>query len=136
MQKKYIIIIGSILILIIAGVADWMNFRTNGGHTGNSIIGSNESVMREVARAWIERSAPTYVFDGTNLTAVDRGETECAECAVFSFESSHGGYGNRDGLLITQVVVPHTIIVEIKNGKVVRAVTDGKYNELTGAFAE
>ena len=65
-----------------------------------------------------------------------KGSCETCSLFSFSFESRHGGYGNRDGLTLTQVVTPHAIEVETKDGMITRAVVDGKYNELTGALAE
>ncbi len=138
MKEKYIVI-GAIILILIAGIVDWSTFRANGGHTETSLLKSNEATALQNAKIWVENSAPTYVFDGTNLRFVERAPEECATpCSVFmfSFESQHGGYGNREGLFVTQVITPHTIEVETKDGKVVRAITDGKYNEITGALAE
>ena len=137
MYKKYIII-GAIFLLIVTGFVDWTNFKNNGGHNGNSITDSGEDSARVAGELWIEKFAPTYVFDGTNLQFIGSGKGACERCFVFdfSFDSSHGGYGNREGLFVTQVITPHVISIEVKDGKVVRAVTDKKYNELTGAIAE
>lgn len=137
MHKKYIIGI-ALIALIVAGVVDWLNFQNNGGHSGNSIVESGGEIAGSVARAWVERSAPTYVFDGMNLNLIGNVSGECERCFIitFSFDSRHGGYGNREGLLVTQVITPHVIEVEVREGKMARAVTDNRYNELTGAFAE
>lgn len=137
MQKKYIIT-AAVFILIVASIADTISFRKNGGHSGNSIIESSDKAARDVAEAWIKNSVSTYIFDGANLAFIENSKSDCAGCFIFnfSFESRHGGYGNREGLFVTQAVTPHTIEVEVKNGKVTRAITDGKYNELTGALAE
>ncbi|MBI2109254.1 MAG: hypothetical protein HYT93_03710 [Parcubacteria group bacterium] len=137
MQTKYIIIIAILALSVAAGV-DIFNFKENGGHNGSSIIESSQENAQKIAQSWIEQSAHTYVFDGMNLVLVESVNGACEGCFTFhfSFESSHGGYGNREGLFVTQVITPHIIEIEIKDRKVIRAVTDGKYNEMTGALAQ
>ena len=136
MSKKNIyLVLGAVFVLVVAGSVDAFIFKKNGGHNGRSFSAKNIENVREVARQWIEQKAPTYVFDGLNLVFIEERVEECSTCHVFtfSFESRQGGYGNREGLALTQVITPHKIEVEIKNGVVARAITDGKYNEITGA---
>ena len=137
MKQSYILII-ALVILVAATIADIADFKKNGGHSGNSIIKNAEESAQDMARNFVEKSVSTYVFDGADLTFLKSVKGECETCFTlsFSFESTHGGYGNREGLLVTQTITPHAIAVEAKDGAVIRAVTDGKYNELTGALAE
>jgi len=138
LNKNTLIIIAVIALLFAAAIADVVSFKKNGGNNGTQIITDGQEGSQSIAQSWIEDSAPTYVFDGFNLDLVESKEGECAQCFTFtfSFESRHGGYGDRADLLVTQVITPHTTEVGVKGGKVVRAVTDGKYNEITGALAE
>ena len=138
-SNKYILIaLAVIVFLAVAAGTDRFNFRKNGGHGSTGIIMDRVESARQTAQAWVEEFASTYVFDGLNLEFIENRIGGCDSCfiSIFSFESRHGGYGNREGLLITQVITPHIIEVEVEERKVIRVVTDGKYNELTGAFAE
>lgn len=90
---------------------------------------------KQIAQNWINQESPTYNFDGDKLELVSSTETggsDCSDCyeLTFEFESSHGGYGNREGKMITQVITPHTMKVTVEHGEVVKAVTDGKYDEI------
>ncbi len=112
--------------------------------------GKSQEEQREAAvqaaESWIRNSSPTFAFDGTGLElqAVERnareGEAPAAYMMVFEFESRHAGYGDRSGEMLAQVITPHELEVRVekdpKSGrwKVVRAVTDGVFDELTGEF--
>jgi len=137
-MKKIHIIIIAILVLFIAVVADVVNFKNNGGHSGNSIVENSEEIAQNIAEMWAENSASTYVFDGEGLLFIESTKGDCERCFIFtfSFDSRHGGYGNREGLFVIQVITPHIIKIEIKDDKVISAIIDEKYNELTGAIAE
>ncbi|MAG12186.1 hypothetical protein CL630_00025 [bacterium] len=137
-KRNLLIIAAVIVFLAIVTIADIFNYKNNGGHNGTQIIADNQEDAQDVAQSWIENSAPTYVFDGFNLKFIENKEGECAGCFVFTFtfESRHGGYGDREGLLVTQVITQHNIEIGVENGEVKSAITDSRYNELTGALAE
>ncbi len=139
MKNSYIYII-AIFILVSAFFADLYFFSngTKNTHLANDLFKKTTVETQNVAEKWIAEKSPTYVFDGMNLKFVENKKGSCETCSVFSFsfESGHGGYGNREGLILTQAIAPHTIEVEIKDGVVIGALTDKKYNELTGALAE
>ncbi len=139
MKNSYVYII-AIFILVVAFFVDFYVFQnsTQGEHTNGDLFKTTQRETQNIAEQWIMEKSPTYLFDGANLVFVREEKGSCDSCTafVFSFESRHGGYGNRDGLILTQVITPHAIAVETKNGDVVRAITDKKYNELTGALAE
>ncbi len=89
----------------------------------------------EIARNWITEEASTYVYDGNDLTfeseeVVTFGGRE-AYLYTFIFESRHGGYGDRTGKIVTQVITSHKIEVVIQDGEVISAVTDGVFDELS-----
>ena len=139
MNNRYIFLIAFVL-LAVAFFADFYFFSNGTKNTrlANDLFKKTQIETKDVAEKWIMEKSPTYVFDGVNLVFIENKKGSCETCSLFSFsfESRHGGYGNRDGLTLTQVVTPHAIEVETKDGMITRAVVDGKYNELTGALAE
>lgn len=104
------------IVLIIVGLLGLIFF-----------LGTDEVANPQTtAKDWIINNSPTYIFDGSNLTFL----TIKNENFYFSFESSHGGYGNRTEELVTQAITPHIIEITIENNKVVSAIADGRYNEI------
>ena len=102
----------------------------------------------EAAESWIKNSSPTFLFDGTGLELREveglarEGAGPAAYVMVFEFESRHAGYGDRAGEMLAQVITPHQLEVrverdpEVGGWKIVRAVTDGKFDEMAGEFLE
>jgi len=135
--KTSYIVTAAIVALLVAGAADWYVFSTTEKRQPGMFPGKNGDASF-VAEQWVVAHASTYVFDGSKLVLVESRVGECEGCTdvVFSFESAHGGLGNRADLLVTQVITAHTIVVTIQDGEVTRAVTDGKYNEISGALSE
>lgn len=93
-----------------------------------------------VAKEWIKQNSPTYKFDGSNLRwrATRSSIEKCVSCFItvwYTFESSHAGYGDRTGQMLAQVITPHRMELKIKDNKVVAAVTDEKFDEITGEMA-
>jgi hypothetical protein len=41
-----------------------------------------------------------------------------------AFDSAHGGFGNREGQMMTQAITHHKIDIIVSEGKVISAVTD------------
>lgn len=84
-----------------------------------------------MAEQWIKEHAWTYVYDGRNLQ-LKKTETTCLNCyrIAFTFDSTHGGYGDRrTDSVQTQVITPHTVVVDIRDGTVIGATTDGVFDE-------
>jgi len=112
-----------IVVLIFLGI--WAVF--------SSLTRDNEETYQEVAKRWVEEESPTYLYDGSNL---EQGGGAVLESEVFehsfTFLSSQAGYGNREGQMVAQVITPHKIVVTIENGVVVRAITDGVFDEVAG----
>jgi len=97
--------------------------------------------VQDIARNWIEENSPTYNFDGENLSFVEERGLDlvgCENCyeVEYEFQSRHAGYGDRTGENLAQVITPHTIVVLVEDGSVVKAVTDGIYDEIAGEFLE
>lgn len=88
--------------------------------------------IEELAEQFVLNS-PTYVYDGSNLKLQDRQELYCPNCAEFtySFISAHGGYGDREGQVLTQVAVKHSAVILIESGSVASAVLDNQWDMLT-----
>lgn len=84
-----------------------------------------------VARDFLITS-PTYRFDGSNLKLKDSNSLGCRNCHIFIFEflSANAGYGDREGKELAQVVTPHISSVMVKDGKVVQAVIDNRWDEI------
>ncbi len=124
MNKKVIVLLFIFVIVAFVGVF--------------SIFFSEKSTeidvfsSEEIARNWIENSAPTYLFDGIDLQLIDARILDCPDCVEFtySFISSSAGYGDRTDMLSAQIITPHTIKVSVRNGRIVEAVTDGVFSEL------
>jgi hypothetical protein len=84
-------------------------------------------------------SGPTFAFDGI----VDSLEVDSVMImesfppqyrVIIMFDSAHGGYGNRDGQVLTQAITPHRVDVLISDGIVRSAIIDGKWDELRQQF--
>lgn len=111
------------------------NATTSPKQNGDSKQTYSLEESKQIATDWVKQESPTYKFDGSKLELTDSTETggeDCKDCYrfTFEFESSHGGYGNREGKMITQVITPHEMIVDVEHGEVVEAITDGKYDEM------
>ena len=88
----------------------------------------------DAALAFVRDSA-TFKFDGvtSTLKVVDSapGDSSPSQYIVtVSFQCLHGGYGDRTGQAVTEAVTPHTVAVNVVDGKVVSAVIDGSWDEL------
>lgn len=89
----------------------------------------NLDESRDIAREFVLTS-PTYTYDGEGLESVDATTLECDSCwqFTFTFTSSHGGYGDRTGKMVTQAITPHVAAVTVENGKVTRATLDDTWD--------
>lgn len=105
------------------------------------IFSSIEEKLRFIARSWIVKNSPTFLFDGMNLQFIETRGLDLVDCencyeVDFSFESRHSGYGNREGEVLAQVITPHNITILIEESSVKRAVTDGVFDEMKGKFVD
>ncbi len=123
MKKK--LLIGFIAILALAAC-------TAPQGPGQDEPKDNDKNVEKMAKNWIKQ-APTYAYDGFNLTLEDHQVLESypeQHVLTYKFKSRHGGYGNRSGQMVTQVITPHTIKIKIVNGTVKSAVIDEEWDEL------
>ena len=93
-----------------------------------------EQDVLEIARTYV-LSSPTFMFDGINRTLsielVSVSESLPPQYIVkASFDSLHGGYGDRTGAIVTQVITPHIMEIIVIEGKVVSAIIDERWDEI------
>lgn len=86
-------------------------------------------------------ASPTFAFDGdiNSLKTEYVGSTKSIPPQhIFkaTFESSHGGYGNRDGQMLTQAITPHTMEILVSEGFVISAITDRTFDEQKELFVQ
>ena len=76
--------------------------------------------------------SPTYEFDGSegSLELIETMTMKCPYCwsFTFEFESALGGYGDRTGRDVVEVITPHRAVVTVDQGNVVSAVMDGEWD--------
>jgi len=81
------------------------------------------------------RNGATYKFDGIaeTLEVVEvliRESYPVQYVVTITFDSRHGGYGDRTGQMLIQVITPHTARITVVNGGVVSATLDDVWDEL------
>lgn len=84
-------------------------------------------------------ASPTFSYDGDVNTLIVEyvGSTKSIPPQHMfraSFESSHGGFGNRDGQFLTQAITPHTMEILVIEGEVTSAVIDGVWDEMNHQY--
>ena len=91
-----------------------------------------------MAEEWI-MDAPTYSFDGSNLTLADHQYNEEepeVHILTYTFTSNHGGYGNRSDQMVTQVITNHTVEIRLYNEIVESVIIDDVWNEMTQSMLD
>ena len=93
-----------------------------------------------VAQRYVVTS-PTFNFDGdiNSLETEYVGSTKSIPPQhIFkaTFESSHGGYGNREGQVLTQMITSHTMSILVSEGNIISAVTDETFDEVKELFIQ
>ncbi|AKB23023.1 MULTISPECIES: hypothetical protein [unclassified Methanosarcina] len=86
-----------------------------------------------IAETWVE-TAPTYSFDGFALDLEDHEMLETfpeQHVLNYTFTSSHNGYGNRTDQIVTEAHTLHSIEVIVFEGKVMSALIDGEWDEIS-----
>ncbi|MGQ0771392.1 MAG: hypothetical protein ACT4NT_01270 [Nitrososphaerota archaeon] len=111
--------------------------------TIQSIVENDESSDQDAEIAEIAKnfvmSAPTFAFDGMEDT-LTIGSISVLESFPVQYQlevlftSTHGGFGNRTGQMITQVLTPHIVDVLISEGNVLSAVIDDTWDEMNHQF--
>jgi len=101
---------------------------------------SPEDEAAGVAVKWIE-GAPTFAFDGIegsikveSVTLAQTFAPPSFYIVEVSFDCRHGGYGDRSGEMVLQVIEHHTATIHVADGVVTLAVLDNVWDELNGAM--
>ena len=93
-----------------------------------------KSLVLDIAENFIV-SSPTFAFDGmketlqVELTAIRESFPEQYVIQA-EFSSSQAGYGDRTGLMLAQVITPHTMELVVVSGEVISAKMDKTWDEL------
>jgi hypothetical protein len=127
-MDKTLVILGVImlgLVVVTAGMAITAppaNQAASGGTPA-----SNETLAKQFVM-----DDPTFEFDGMadTLTA-ELDESGDPAIATVNFTSRQAGYGDRTGMMLAEVLTPHTCILKISNGQVQSAVMDGTWDMMS-----
>ena len=93
-----------------------------------------------VAQRYVVTS-PTFAFDG-DINTLDTEYVGSLESfpvqymIKMAFDSAHGGFGNREGQMLTQVITHHKMDIVVSEGKVISAVTDETWDELNLQYVQ
>ena len=83
---------------------------------------------QNIAEEFITESA-TFSFDGLDntmeLTGTDTLRSPYCWVFEFEFQCAHAGYGNRNGMVVAEVVTPHKAEITVIRGEITRATLDG-----------
>lgn len=86
------------------------------------------------------RTTPTYSFDGIEETItlldVETVRMPYTWYITLGFTSRNAGYGDRTDEMVATVLTEHTVMILVSEGEVISAVTDGRFDELTGSMLE
>lgn len=133
-QKKKIALVAIISAAIVAGSVAYLY---PAQATITEIPMTQEEKERNEALGVAQRyvvTSPTFAFDGDINTldtlSIDTLESFPVQYKIrMSFDSSHAGFGDREGQMLAQVITPHTIEIIVSEGEVISAVTDGTWDE-------
>ena len=124
-MKRYATITAIILVSLIfpATILAWQN----------TLEVSSEKAVT-IAIDFLKNS-PTFYFDGIIESIKVQKVSELEKYPVLyvieiDFSCKHGGYGDRSGEYLIQLVSPHSIIIYIENNHVIKAVIDDVWDEV------
>lgn len=89
----------------------------------------SEKEARQTAEEFVKKEA-TFAFDGMPETLKLTGTLALKGEWEFTFEynSQQGGYGDRTGQVLTQVITHHEAVVTVEAGEVTRGIIDEKWD--------
>ena len=76
----------------------------------------------------------TFKYDGdagTLKVALSRTIDSSTYEVIAEFTSRAGGYGDRTGLMVAQVLTPHKAVITLNKGEIVSAIMDGQWDMVT-----
>ena len=128
-MRRGLLLFVSLMAVVSVFIASACNSGEASQSTGPKGISQGES--QEIARQYVINE-PTFVFDGMGetLALVSSTTLKCPYCWEFAyqFDCRQSGYGNRTGLMVAQVITPHTARIVVQEGKVTSAVMDGSWD--------
>ena len=128
-MMKHLLLLVSLMAVTSVFMASACSSGEAGQSTGPQGISQEES--QEIARQYVINE-PTFVFDGMGetLALVNTTTLKCPYCWEFAyqFDCRQAGYGNRTGLMVAQVITPHTARIVVQEGNVTSAVMDGSWD--------
>ncbi|HWP78529.1 MAG TPA: hypothetical protein VNL34_02625 [Candidatus Nitrosotenuis sp.] len=139
-KRRKITIIAAVIGIIVAGVSG--AYFVPAQSTLTIIPMTPEEEERNEALSIAQRyivTSPTFAFDGdiNTLDTIYSGTTKSIppqHMFKITFNSAHGGFGNREGQILTQAITPHTMEIIVSEGVVISAVTDGVWDELNNQY--
>lgn len=100
----------------------------------NAEYNKNKLYVEKVAYDFLIKS-PTFVYDGS-IESIQIIETYSIETyptkyiVIISFNTSHAGWGDREGTFTAQIITPHVIKLTIIEGMVLEAIIDDIWDEI------
>jgi hypothetical protein len=140
LKHKKFAITAAIIGVIAAGVAGTYFVSAQTQPTQIPITQEEKEKLNamETAKKFVETS-PTFAFDGLQET-LDVESVSVMESypvqyrIIVAFDSSHGGFGNREDQMLTQVITPHKVDILVSDGAVLSAVTDEVWDEMNHQY--
>ena len=143
-MKKTILTLLGVIIVVGLGWSIYSSGSDQEGGNTSSPKDQNQSSeekytlkdSRKIAKDWMGGKCPTYTYDGEDLSLKESRELDAVDCEDcyefdFAFKSMHGGFGDREGKMVTQAITPHLTTVTVEHGEITQAITDNEFNELT-----
>jgi len=140
LKHKKFAITAAIIGVIAAGVAGTYFVSAQTQPTQIPITQEEKEKLNamETAKKFVETS-PTFAFDGLQET-LDIESVSVMESypvqyrIIVAFDSSHGGFGNREDQMLTQVITPHKVDILVSDGAILSAVTDEVWDEMNHQY--
>ncbi|QLH09535.1 hypothetical protein [Candidatus Nitrosotenuis sp. DW1] len=140
LKHKKFAITAAIIGVIAAGVAGvyFIPAQTAPTTIPPTVQDVEEGKAIDIAQRFVREGSPTFTFDGIADTVDLVGVTAMSNPqeyeVVIQFTSAHGGFGNREGQMLTQALTPHEMQILISEGSVISAVTDETWDELNNQY--
>lgn len=133
-NQKISLIVFVGIILPIGIVVAYFGVFNNDSQYPDPLANTSESKARKIARDFVE-SSPTYSFDGViGSLIIDSLKTTKSFPPQYSiqlsFQSSHAGYGDREGQNLPKNATLHRVDVIVTNDSVYSAIIDRQWDEI------
>ena len=103
----------------------------------NAIHNKNQKDFGKTAIDFLVNS-PTFSFDGIiesitvmEIYSIENDPTQYV--VVLVFNTSHAGWGDREGTFVAQIITPHVIKITIVEDEVIEAIIDDVWDEINQA---